>query len=71
MASGDGDDRAKLSRFHNYHGTNIILCDDNTVAYRKSSFANALTFSNKPLSPGQGALFTPRISSNPPSFACR
>lgn len=50
------------SRFHSYHGQNLILCDNNMVAYRKTSFAHALAFSEQPLLPGE--IFLLEIAQN-------
>ena len=51
-----------MTRFHQYHGQNIRLFHDNMVAYRETSFAHALTFSEKPLRPGE--IFLVEIEKN-------
>ncbi|XP_076173095.1 neuralized-like protein 2 [Ptiloglossa arizonensis] len=47
------ESRRILTRFHPTHGSNILFRHDSTVAYRTSSFAHSLVFSEKPLQPGE------------------
>lgn len=55
-----------LTRFHSNHGANVMLCEDNTVAYRKASFANAVTISERPLQPGE--IFLVEIQKTEPGW---
>ncbi|XP_063586008.1 neuralized-like protein 2 [Penaeus indicus] len=55
-----------LTRFHPNHGANVILDDDNTVAYRKTSFADAVAISEQPLNPGE--IFLVEIEKTEPGW---
>lgn len=48
--------------FHSHHGSNIVLCDNDTTALRKASFANGIAFSRCPLMPGE--IFCVEIEKN-------
>jgi len=50
------------SKFHSHHGSNIELACDSTAALRKTSFANALTFSCRALEPAE--IFLVEIEEN-------
>ncbi|ODM93789.1 Neuralized-like protein 2 [Orchesella cincta] len=52
----------RTNTFHRHHGSNIVLCQERVTATRSTSFANALTFSEKPLASGE--LFLIEIEEN-------
>lgn len=52
------------TRFHRFHGNNLSLHDQDTVAQREISFANAIVFSERPLSPGEVFLIEIESSEN-------
>ncbi|XP_022110920.1 neuralized-like protein 2 [Acanthaster planci] len=56
-----------LIRFHENHGVNIELRHDNQVARRSASFANAITFSDRPLRPGE--LFLVEVEEHEPGWS--
>jgi Neuralized len=51
-----------LHRFHTYHGLNVRITENQTVATRVSSFAGGITFSANPLRPNE--LFLVEIERN-------
>lgn len=57
-----GFTKMPLTKFNPYHGQNIRLSNDSMVAYRENSFAHAITFSEKPLNPGE--IFLVEIEKN-------
>ena len=56
-----------LVRFHENRGVNIELRSDNQVARRSASFANAITFTDRPLKPGE--LFLVEIEEQEPGWS--
>lgn len=52
------------TRFHRFHGFNLSLHDQETVAQREMSFANAIVFSERCLLPGEVFLFEIESSEN-------
>lgn len=56
----------ELTQFHPNHGVNVVLYDNNTVAYRKASFANAVTISKRPLMPKE--IFLVEIEKTEPGW---
>ncbi|XP_069169355.1 neuralized-like protein 2 isoform X2 [Procambarus clarkii] len=61
-----GEGFQDLTRFHPNHGVNVMLYDENTVAYRKASFANAVTISERPLMPEE--IFLVEIEKTEPGW---
>lgn len=56
-----------LVRFHTHNGVNIGLSEEGQVARRVASFANAITFSEKPLLPGE--IFLVEVDEQEPGWS--
>ncbi|XP_022180259.1 neuralized-like protein 2 [Myzus persicae] len=54
----------RQTRFHRFHGYNLSLHEQDTVAHREMSFANAIVFSEQSLSPGEVFLIEIESSEN-------
>lgn len=52
------------TRFHRFHGYNLSLQEEDTVAQREMSFANAIVFSERSLLPGEVFLIEIESSEN-------
>ncbi|ENN78096.1 neuralized-like protein 2 [Dendroctonus ponderosae] len=57
-----GPNNPNVTKFLPYHGAYIQLSENNTVACRNKSFANSITFSERPLQPGE--IFLVEIEQN-------
>ena len=43
----------QVGAFHNNHGSNIVLLEEGTVAYRNHGFWNSIAFTKYPINTGE------------------